>query len=270
MNLPQFSVRRRVTVLMIFLAVLVLGGICLKMLGLDLMPELEPPAISVITAYPGASAQDVETKVTKEVEDQLSIVSGLDDIYSSSREGLSVVTCKFAWGANLDEASNDIRSALELAKRTLPDDAEDPIIVKFNTAMFPVAFYGVNAERSWPGIRDLIEDRVTDRLKTVSGVGAAPIFGGPERQINVELDRDRLKAYGLTLDEVAAALRNENLTLPAGDIKIGVMDYAIRTPGEYQSVEEVENIVLRQGRTARCGCGTWPPCGTPSRRTPGS
>lgn len=246
MNLPQFATRRAVTVLMMFLALLLMGVVSMTMLSVDLMPEIEPPSISVLTAWPGAATDDVETKVTKIIENDLSIVNNLDELRSTSKEGLSMVTCKFNWGTNLDEAANDIRDRLDFANRLLPDDIEEPMIFKFNTSMFPILVYGVTAEESWEKLYDIIDDEVADELKRLPGVGAVQIMGGLKRQIDVRLDRTKLEGYGLTLEDIETALREENLTLPAGNLKIGRIEYTIRVPGEYETPEEIKNIVVKR------------------------
>jgi HAE1 family hydrophobic/amphiphilic exporter-1 len=246
MKLAEFSVKRPVTVIMIFLAIFILGAVSLQKLPLDNMPEIEPPSISVLTPWPGASAEDVETKVTRIVENNLSIINNLDEMTSISREGLSMVTCKFDWGTNLDEASNDIRDRLEWANRILPDDIEQSMIFKFNTSMFPILFFGVTADESWEKMYDLVDDEVVDALKRIPGVGAVQLFGGLRRQINVEFDRNKLAAYGLSLKQVEDVLREENLTLPAGSIKIGRVEYTIRVPGEYLTPAEIRDIVIKR------------------------
>ena len=149
MKLAELSVNRPVTVVMVFVAIFILGAVSLVKLPLDNMPEIEPPSISVLTAWPGAGAEDVETKVTRIIENNLSIINNLDELTSISKEDLSMVTCKFDWGTNLDEASNDIRDALEWSERELPDDVEDSMLFKFNTSMFPILFFGVTAEENW-------------------------------------------------------------------------------------------------------------------------
>ena len=139
---------------MIFSSIIIIAFYSLSRLGIDLMPEIEPPAISVISSYPGASAQDVETKVTEPLENQLSTTPGIDKITSRSLEGTSLISLKFKWGTNLDEASNDIRDRIELAKRFLPDipdEMDNPFIFKFNTANIPIIFMGISAKESYPG-----------------------------------------------------------------------------------------------------------------------
>lgn len=245
MRLPEFGVKFPVANIMIFFAALVLGLVSLSRLSVDLMPEIEPPVISVVTVYEGAGAQDVETKVTEVVENNVAIVSNLDKLTSRSLEGLSIVSCRFKWGTNLDEASNDIRDRLEFAKRRLPDEIETPIVFKFNTAMTPILFIGVSSSgEAYLGLYHTVDKQVSAELKRIPGVGAVQMFGGLERQINVKLDRGRLEAYNLSVQKIAGRLAEENITLPAGDLKVGYLDYAIRVPGEFSSSQEMKDIII--------------------------
>ncbi|MCK5450981.1 MAG: efflux RND transporter permease subunit [Candidatus Omnitrophica bacterium] len=244
MRLPEFGVKHPTAVTMLFLGIFVLGVMCLVRLPIDLMPEIEPPAISVITIYPGAGATDVETKVTKYIEDNLSIVNNLDEIRSKSKENLSIVTCKFDWGVDLNEASNDIRDKLEFAKTYLPDDIEKPMVFKFNTAMMPVLMCGVKAKESYSDLYHIVDKKVVDPLKTVPGVGSVKIMGGLRRQINVYFDRDKLEAVHIPIQKVTEILARENLTLPAGSLKLGKSEYIIRVPGEFENVDEINDVVI--------------------------
>ncbi|MBN1405866.1 MAG: efflux RND transporter permease subunit, partial [Candidatus Omnitrophica bacterium] len=246
MRLPEFGVKFPVTNFMIFFAILIVGLFSLSKLPVDLMPEIEPAAISVVTVYEGAGAEDVESKVTEIVENNLATVSNLDKITSRSMEGLSVVTCRFKWGINLDEASNDVRDKLEFAKRTLPDEIETPIVFKFNTAMIPILFMGANADVSYPQLYHIIDKQIGDYLKTIPGVGSVQIIGALERQINVKIDRAKLEGYHLSVGNISDRLARENVTLPAGDLKIGYTDYDLRVPGEYTNTEEMKNIIIAQ------------------------
>ena len=246
MNLPEFGVKRPITSLMIFSAALLLGSVSLLFLSIDLMPEIDPPSISVITGWPGSAAEDVETKVTKIIENDLSIVTNLDEIKSASKENVSIVTCKFAWDTNLDEASNEIRDHLEFSKRLLPDDVEEPIIFKFNTSLFPILYLGVCAEENWEKLEDLIDDQLASPLKRLPGVGTVAIMGGKRRQINVHIDLARLQAYSLTWEQVVRSLAAENLTLPAGSLKMGRTEYVLRVPGEYRRVKEIPDIIVKR------------------------
>ncbi len=253
MNLPEFAVRRPTTVMMIFLAIALMGAISLSMLNIDLLPEIEPPAISVLVPYPGATASDVESDVTKYLEDQLSTVNNLDKLISLSKDNLAMVTCKFAWGTDLDVASNDVRDKIDLAKPDIHEhapDAEEPMLFKFSSATAPVMFVTVTATESWPQLYHLVDKRISDPLKRVPGVGAIMMYGGMIRQINVEFDKRALAGYGLTVPEVIQKIKAENLDMPAGDVKMGTRRYQIRLTGRFTSPEEIASIIVgtQEGR----------------------
>ena len=247
MNLPEFGVKRPITNLMIFSAIIIIAFYSLTRLGIDLMPEIEPPAISVIASYPGASAQDVEIRVTEPLENQLATTPGIDKITSRSLEGASVITLKFQWGTNLDEASNDIRDRIELAKRFLPDipdEMDNPFIFKFNTANIPIVFMGFSAKESYPELYDLIDNRIGDALRQLPGVGTVQLIAGLERQINIWVDRARLEAYGISILEIQNLLSQENVTQPLGNVKSGFTDYLLRIPGEFASPDEINSVII--------------------------
>jgi len=244
MNLPEFSVKRPVTTLMVFLAILLLGGICLWLLPIDLFPEMDIPAISVVTPYEGAAPEDVETKVTEVLERFVSTVPDVKHIISTSREGFSTITLNFEWGTDLDTRANDVRDAVGFAKIRLPEDADEPRVFKFDVSKFPILVYAVTARESYPRLEEILEDQVADPLKRVPGVGTAAVYVELYRQINVHLDRERLASYDLTPQDVVRAIADENQTLPAGNIKMGLTDYLVRVPGEFKQVEPMKRIVL--------------------------
>jgi hydrophobe/amphiphile efflux-1 (HAE1) family protein len=247
MNFPEFGVKKPVTNLMIFFALILVSLYAMSRLGVDMMPTIESPAISVITAYYGASPEDVEIKVTEPLENQLAITPGLDKITSRSMEGMSTITLQFKWGTKIDEATNDVRDRIDQAKPLLPDipdEISSPFIFKFNTANIPIMVVGFQAERSYPDLFDIIDKRVSDPLKQLSGVGTVQLQGGLERQINVWLDRQRLEGYGLSSADILNTLERENVTQPVGNIKSGLTDYLLRLPGEFSSPEEINSIIL--------------------------
>ena len=246
MNLPDVSVRRPVTTIMLFMGIIIIGYVSFSRLPIDLFPEIEPPIISVLTQYPGASAQDVELNVSKKIESSLSSVTNLKKIRSVSVDNISVVTLEFEYGSNLDEASNDIRSALEFSKRNLPDDAEDPTIFKFSTNIFPILFVAVQAEESYLGLNKIVETEILDPLKRVNGVGTVQAFGGPVRQILVQIDAKKLEAYNITAQQIGQVVQAENLNLPSGAIKMGDMEFNLRVPAEFTNVQEISNLVVSQ------------------------
>ena len=248
MNLPEFGVRKPVTNLMIFCAILVIALYSITKLGIDMFPKIEPPSISVIAAYPGANPLDVEAKVTEPLENQLGTTPGLEKIISRSMEGMASISLKFKWGTNLDEASNDIRDRIELAKRLLPDipdEMDNPFIFKFNTANIPIIFLGITAKETYPELYDLVDKRIGDALRQLPGVGTVQIQGGGlQRQINVWLDKNTLEGYGLSILDIQSLLRQENITQPVGSIKAGLTDYLLRLPGEFTSPDEINSVII--------------------------
>ena len=246
MKLSETGVKRPVATLMAFVAVFLLGVIAWQRLAIDMMPEIESPSISVFTRWDGASTEDVEQQITRVIESALGSVTDLDEITSTTSEGVSRVTCKFKWGTELGEAANDMRDLLERAKRRLPDDADDPVMFKFNTANMPILGFSVTATENIEKLEDTVNDDIVDVLKRVPGVGTAEAFGGLERQVNVLLDPAKLSAHGLSVAAIAAAIDADNQTEPAGNVKIGTVDYTIRVPGEFATPEEVGLVVVKR------------------------
>jgi len=247
MKLPEFGVKKPVTNLMIFSSIIVLAMYSLTRIGIDSMPKIEPPVITVISAYPGASPEDVEVKVTEPLENQLATTPGLEKIASTSSEGASIITLKFIWGTNLDAASNDVRDRIDLTKRELPDipaEMDNPYIFKFNTSNIPILFLGVTAKQSYKELYEMIDKRVGDALRQLPGVGTVQLFGGLERQINIWIDRQRLEGYGLSILDIQNALAQENISQPLGKLKSGLTDYLIRLPGEFSSPDEINSVIL--------------------------
>lgn len=245
MKLPEIGVKRPVTTAMIFIAILLLGVVSLKMLPLDLMPEIEAPSITVITVYPGASANEVEEQVTKTLETVLSAADNLSEIKSSSKENVSFIQLRYSWGGDMNSAVNDARDLIELSKSKLPDDAHQPIIYKIDASMMPVLAYVVNAEENYYGIEHIIEDDLATQLRKVEGVGTVIYLGQPEREIKVNVNPHQLAAYGISTSQISTMLKANNISVPAGNINMGVYDFSVRVPGDYQSVDEISNTVLK-------------------------
>ena len=244
MSIYKSAVNKPVTTLMIFVAVLVMGIYSLINIPIDLYPEMDPPYITVMTTYSGANAADIETNVTKILEDALNSVDKLKEITSTSSDNLSVISLEFNWEANLDEATNDIRDVIDRTISSLPDDIDRPTIFKFNMSMFPILFYAITAEESYPGIEKIVEEKLINPLNRVDGIGAVTLIGAPKRVIYVEVDPKRLDAYNLTLEQIGAVISNENRNMPLGDIKMGKMDYQIRVEGEFAESDRLKNLVV--------------------------
>ena len=246
MKLAQFSVNRPVTTVMIFVAGIVLGFMSLSLVGIDLMPEFEMPAVSVLTAYEGAGPEEIETLITEPLEDALSTISGVDEVISLSKEGLSAITLRFKWGQNIDETINDVRDKMDQAKAMMPDEADEPAIVKFDIAMMPIMVIAVTAEESFPNLQTIVNDNIVDPLKRVKGVASAFERGGLTRQIRIDVDHDKLTALNLSVSQINETLSAANMSIPGGSIKSGYKDYLLRTPEEFSNAEEVAELVIAQ------------------------
>jgi HAE1 family hydrophobic/amphiphilic exporter-1 len=244
MKLPEFSVNKRVTTIMLVMIVVVVGLIALSKLGLDFFPDIDFPTVSVITNYKGASSEDIEKTITKPLEQVISSVNRIKKVTSQTSEGTSVITAEFEWGTNLDFAAQDLRDQIGLYRTYLPEEASNPIVVKFNLAQMPVIFWGITAKMPAFELKKLIEDEVAPRLKRIDGVAAAQVFAMDTREILVDIDKSALVSRNLSLDMVLLALRMENLNLPAGNLVERHSDYLVRTLGEFKSLDEIRKTVI--------------------------
>jgi len=230
---------------MIALIIVVLGILFFGKLGLDLLPEIEYPVVSVVTTYSGVTSEDIEELLTKPIEDVISTTKGVKSVKSFSQEGLSVVMVEFNWGINLDLAAQDIRDKLDLIQDFLPDDADKPLVVKLDVGAMPVLGYGVTSKNlDTLELRHLLEDNIKDKLERLDGVASVQIMGGREREILVSLDKALLESYGLTQSQVVQTLRQENINISGGHIIEGIQEFTLRTIGEYKNLEEIKNTVL--------------------------
>lgn len=244
MSIYKSSVNKPVTTFMVFIAVVVMGIYSLINIPIDLYPEMEPPYITVMTTYSGANASDIETNVTKILEDALNSVDKLKEISSTSSDNISVISLEFNWDANLDEATNDIRDVIDRISSSLPEDIDRPTIFKFNMSMFPILFYAITADESYPGIEKIVEEKLINPLNRVDGIGSVTLIGAPKRVIYVDVDPKRLDAYNLTLEQIGAVISNENRNMPLGDVKMGKMDYQIRVQGEFAESDRLNSLVV--------------------------
>jgi len=244
MRLPEFSVRRPVTVLMLIMIIVVLGTISLVRLPIELMPDLTFPTTAVITGYEGVASEDIETLVTKPIEAAVSKVKNVKTVTSTSQEGLSIVVVEFEWGTNIDFAAQDIRDNVGVVRDYLPSEIDEPIVVKFDPAMIPVIAYGITGRRDLRDLRTLVKDEIKDRIEMVDGVASAMIMGGREREIQVLVDRAKLESLGIPLQQVVARLRGENLSLSGGHVTRGHTEYLLRTLGEFDNLDQIRNTVV--------------------------
>ena len=250
MNLPEFSVNRRVTVLMLALIIVLFGILSLFELGLDMLPALEYPFISVVTTYPGVAPQEIEDLLSRPIEEVAGTVKGVKRVLSESREGVSVVMIEFEWGTNLDFAAQDVRDKISFLSDMIPDDADEPLVVKFNTTDMPVFFYVMTGMTDTSELRKYVSDNIKPRLERLEGVASAFIMGGLLREINVFIDRDKLSAYQLSIDHMIATLRAENLNETGGHVVEGHKEYLLRTLGEYQDIDTIRRTIIARSQGA--------------------
>ncbi len=244
MSLYSSSVKRPVTTILVFVAVIIIGLFSLQKLPIDLYPDIDTNTIMVMTSYEGASAQDIEQNVTRPLENTLNSVEHLKHITSSSRENISVITLEFEYGYDIDALTNDVRDKLDMISSYLPDDSQTPVIFKFSSDMIPIVLLSVQASESMPGLYKILDDNVANPLARVDGVGSVSISGAPKREIHVYLDPIRLEAYGISVEAIASLIGAENRNIPGGTFDIGNETYSLRVQGEFADPREMENIVI--------------------------
>ena len=256
MTLAERAVRHPITTSMVVVAVVLMGTIAFSRLALDLLPELDFPAVSVVAEYPGVGPEEIETLVTRPIEESMATVQGIDRIESTSIEGLSRVRLRFTWGTDIDVALNDVRANLDRLRDRLPEDLPTPTVYKFNLTSFPIVFLSVaptasdadasagTTEEGRMRLRLLVERHLKPRLERVDGVALVDIRGGLRREIHVSLDPARLESLRLSADAVILALNADNQNLPAGDVRDAGKEVIVRTLAEFESVDEIQDVVV--------------------------
>ena len=244
MSIYKTAIQKPVTTALIFVAVIVIGLFSLSRLPIDQFPEMDPPYITVMTTYAGASASEIETNVTKIIENSLTSVDGLKELTSSSRDNMSVVSLELEWGTDRDEAANDIRSYIDMIKSNLPDGCSSPVMFKLNSSLMPIIQYSVMARESYPGLEKIMNDEVVPQLNRINGIGSVSVSGAPDRYVYIDIDQAKLDAYNLTLEQVANAISVNNLNLSSGTVKMDRQQYQMQVRGEYGQSSEIADIVV--------------------------
>ena len=244
MSLYRSAVNKPVTTALVFLAFAILGVFCLVQLPVDNFPNMESTTIMVMSSYPGASAEDVETNLTKLLENSLNSVANLKDVTSSSRENVSLLTLQFQYGTDIEEATNDVRDKLDMIKSSLPDGASNPTIFKFSADDMPIMILACTADQSVSALDKILDDRVATPLARVSGVGTVSVSGAPNREIKVYCDPSKLAAYGLSITSLSGIIAAENRNVPSGSIDIGSNTYSLRIKKEFSDPQELLDIVV--------------------------
>ena len=243
MNIYKTSVNNPITTIILFATIAIMGVVSFTRLGIDLFPDIESNAMLVMTTYPGASAEDIETNVTRPIENVLNGVDHLKHMTSTSKENISVVALEFQYGYDIDILVNDVRDKLDMLS-TLPDGVSQPIIFKFTADMIPVLMVGVTAEESMSGLYKILDDQVATPLARVSGVGTVSIAGIPQREIQVYCDPNKLEAYGLSIEAISAAIASANRNTPAGSFDLGSNAYSLRVDHEFEDPSEMLSLVV--------------------------
>ena len=244
MSVTRTVVNRPTTTLIIFILVIGFGLYAASGLAIDLFPEVNPPVLIIFTNYSGAGPEEVEKTITRPLEGQLSNVGNIQEISSTSSSGSSQIIMEFIWGTNMAEAANDVRDRLEFVKGQLPDEATTPQIFKFDPSLIPILQLEMSGNRSPEALRELAEDIVQPRLEQIEGVALASVNGGRERIIRVEIPQNRLDAYDLTMQQVANAVRSQNVQIAGGSITEGNTNFLISTEGEYESIQQIRQVVV--------------------------
>ena len=245
MSLPEFSIKRPVTVLMAVMICILLGAIAFSEIPVDLMPEVNFPTLSITTDYEGVGPEEIETLISRPLEQIVSAAPGVERVTSTSSEGRSSVRIEFVYGTDIEVAADEVRSRLDRGRRSLPDDIEPPTIFKFDVTQFPIMFLTVATEDMDPReLRMFTEKNILYRFERIKGVGQVRIGGGLRREIHVDLNLEKLRALDLSVAEVVNTVRAENLNRPVGPVKEGRFDVLLRTSGEFDNVNQILDVAL--------------------------
>ena len=245
MKIVDFSLKKKVTMSMVVLVIVILGLISFSKLGLDMLPDLEYPFITVVTTYSGVSSEDIEQNITRPVEQWVSTVSRIKDVKSISMEGQSIVMVEFEWGTNLDFAAQDVRDAIGLYENFLPKGAQKPFVMKFNFSQMPILAYGITGgSMDLSKLRDYIDNEVATRFERIEGVASAVVFSPEVDEVLVSIDKGKLESRGLSINQVEMAIQASNINLPAGYMNESHREYLLRSMGEFKKPEEINDILI--------------------------
>jgi HAE1 family hydrophobic/amphiphilic exporter-1 len=244
MSIPRLAIHRPVTMFMISFVIVLLGAISLTRLPVDLMPDTQFPSITVRVNYPGVGPLEMEELITRPIEQAVSAVAGLERVESTSSEGNATIRLNFAWGSDLSEAADDVRTRLDRVRGRLPEEADPPTIFKFDSTAMPIMGVGVEGDYDPVTLREIAQNDLSPRLERVAGVAAVTIDGGLRRQIQVNLSREKITALNLSPERVIQILRTENQNIPLGEINDADRTLLLRSPGQFTNIEEIRDLVV--------------------------
>jgi len=244
MKISEVSVNRPVTTVVIFLAIVVLGIYSLGRLAIDLIPDISYPVISIFSNYAGVAPEEVEENLTRIIENAAASASNVKKITSNSREGQSIVTVEYEWGTDMGVAAADLREKLDLVRDSLPEEASQPVIFKFDPSMIPIMVLVIEGRRDLKSLRYIADTDIRNNFEQIDGVANVQIWGGLQRQVHVDLDRTILASYGLTVGHVIDVIRSEHMNVAGGSVDAGHSTFAIRTVGKFQNLQQIQNVVV--------------------------
>lgn len=246
MNLIKLALNRPVTVFMAVMVIIVIGVVSFTRLPLDLFPDMDLPMAVVWTDYDGAGPEEIESVITRPIEEAVGSLGNVNSISSSSSAGNSLVMVNFQWGTNMDFAALEMRESIDMVRGFLPDEAGNPLIFRFDPALIPILQLGMSGDLEKAALTRLAEDVVKSRLERIDGVAVATIEGGAVSEVEVKVDLHRLGLYGITLEQFQQALMAENLNFVGGDFSAGGRHYQVRTLGQFQSLQDIGRVVVGQ------------------------
>ena len=244
MSIYRTAVNKPVTTALVFIAFAIFGIFSFMKTSIAQLPDFDANVLLVMSSYPGASAADIETNLTKVLENGLNGVSDLKDMTSKSKENISIITLEFNYGVDIEEATNNVRDKLDMINSSLPDQASTPVIFKFSMDDMPILILSATADESLPGLDKILDDKVTTPLSRVKGVGTVSVSGAPTREIQVYCNPNKLQAYGLSIGTVSNIIAYENRNIPSGSIDIGSESFSLRIQKEFKDPSELLDVVL--------------------------
>ena len=244
MSIYRSAVKKPVTTALVFVAFAIFGVFSLMKTSISQFPDFDSNVIMVMSSYQGASAQDIETNLTKVLENSLNSVANLKELTSKSKENIAILTLEFEYGTDIEAATNDVRDKLDMVSATLPDGASSPMIFKFSADDMPILILSATAKESMAGLDKILDDKVATSLARVSGVGTVSVAGAPSREVHVYCDPQKLQAYNLTVSSIAQIIAAENRNLPSGSIDIGTETYNLRVEKEFANPSDMLDIVV--------------------------
>ena len=244
MAIYKTAIKNPVTTMLVFVAVMIIGLFCFVQLPVDQFPEMDPPYVMVMTTYPGASASEIETNVSKIMENSLTSVDNLKYINSTSKDNVSLVVLELEWGCDITEAVNDVRSFCDMAKNQLPDGCSSPMVFKFSSSTMPICQYSITADESYPALDKILNDEVIPQLNKINGIGNLSVSGAPDRYVYVDIDQQKLDAYGISLEQVGQVISANNLNLSSGTVKMEKEQYQMQVRSEFIESSEINDLMV--------------------------